>query len=85
MVMYYKTQQSRNVQQMDRFCNKLVSFILSATNTLALTNTPAYSEICTLRNRNDFIVQVLGKFYTNGPWANPIKNFGRNLRIFVIS
>jgi hypothetical protein len=33
--MYYKTLRSRNLRKIDRFCNKLVSFLLSVVNTLA--------------------------------------------------
>ncbi len=49
--LYYKTLQTSNVLHMDKFCSKVESFILSATNTLALTNTPAYYEICKLHTR----------------------------------
>jgi hypothetical protein len=34
------------------------AFLLSITNTLVLTNTPAYYGICRLRIRNVFIVQA---------------------------
>ncbi len=49
------------------FCSKLVYFILAVTSSLALTNTLAYYEICTLQIRNVFIVQ--------GPGACTIKLF----------
>jgi hypothetical protein len=35
---YYKTFRFSNLRQMSRFCNKLVSFLRSVTNTLAWTN-----------------------------------------------
>jgi len=39
--LYYQTLLILNVQQMQRFHSKLVSFILSVASTLALTNTLA--------------------------------------------
>ncbi len=49
----YKTLQNRNVRQMGRFRSKLESFI---TSTLALTNTRAYNETCTVGIYNVVIV-----------------------------
>ncbi len=45
---------TRNALQMDTFCSKLVSFILSVTSTLALTNALADYKIRTLEVRNTF-------------------------------
>ncbi len=56
--LYYKTIRARNVRQMHRFCSKLASFILSVKNTLALTNTLACYEICTLWISHVFIVKA---------------------------
>jgi hypothetical protein len=44
------------VRKMDRFCSKQVSFTLSVTSTVALTNTLAYYNICTLRVSHVFKV-----------------------------
>jgi hypothetical protein len=41
-VLRYKTLWTRNLHQMDISCSKLVSFLLSVTNTLAGTNTVAF-------------------------------------------
>jgi hypothetical protein len=57
MGLYYKILRKCNVQEMDKFRSKLVSRILSVTNTLALTNTLAYYKIRTLRTHNDCIVR----------------------------
>jgi hypothetical protein len=59
--LYFKTLRTRNAQQMDIFCCKLLSFILLITSALALTNTLVYYEIRTLQSRNVFIVQALGR------------------------
>jgi hypothetical protein len=58
--LYHKILRTRKVWQMDRYCSKLESFILSVTNTPALTNTLAYYEIHTIRICNVFIVQAPG-------------------------
>ncbi len=63
--MYYKTLRTRNVGQIDNFRNKLVSFILTVTSTLDLTNTLAYNEILTEQIRNVFIVQEPDLFHAN--------------------
>jgi hypothetical protein len=54
MGLYYKTLQIHNVRQMDIFRNKLVSFILSVTNTIDQINTLAYCGIRTLQIRQVF-------------------------------
>jgi hypothetical protein len=43
--LYYTTLTTRNIMQMDRFLCKLVSFIASVTNKLALPNTLAFYKI----------------------------------------
>ncbi len=59
---------------MTRFCSKLVSFELSVTNTLALTNTLAYYGICKLCFCNDFIVKAQGPMLKK-IWLIKISNF----------
>jgi hypothetical protein len=50
--MYNKTLRTRNLQKIDRFCSKLVSFLFSVTNTLSWTDTLAYYRIYTLQIRH---------------------------------
>jgi hypothetical protein len=56
--LYNKTLQTRNVRQMDRLCSKLAPFILSVTNTIALTKTLAYYGIRTSQIHTVFVVQT---------------------------
>jgi hypothetical protein len=55
-----KTLQTRNLQQMARFRSKLVSFLLSVTNILALKYSLAYYGICKLRICSVLKVQAAG-------------------------
>jgi hypothetical protein len=55
----YKTLRTRSLQQMDRSCCELVSFLLSVTNTQAWASTLAYYIICKLWIRDVFKVQGL--------------------------
>ncbi len=57
--LYHKTSRIRNLQKIDRFCNKLVFFLWSVTNTRAWENSQAHYRICTLQLYHVFIVQVL--------------------------
>ncbi len=61
--MYYKILQTRKVQKIDKFYSKLVSSMLSLTNTLALKNTLAYFEICTLRTKMFLKCSPRGLYY----------------------
>jgi hypothetical protein len=57
--LYYKTLWIRNLRKIDRFRCKLLSFLLSATNTLTWTSTLVYCGICTLQIRFVFNTAVL--------------------------
>jgi heme/copper-type cytochrome/quinol oxidase subunit 4 len=71
MGLYYKTLQIRILQQMTRFRSKLVSFLLSVTNTLALTITVLDKHTRLLRNPRGLydktlcirILQQLARFH----------------------
>ncbi len=56
----------RNLEQMTRFRNKPVSFLLSVTNALAWTNALAYYRIRKLRIRSVFIVQTPSHLFIEG-------------------
>jgi hypothetical protein len=72
---------------MGRFHRRLVYFLLSATNTLARTNTLAYYGIRKLRIRSVFIVQAPGNnpdptsFF---PSLKAIKQFHNDTRYITL-
>ena len=58
--LYYKTLQVCNLQNINRFCSKLLLLLLSVNYTLAFTNALAYCGISTLRICNCFIEHAPG-------------------------
>ncbi len=59
-----KTLKIRNFRKMDRFCSKLVSFLLTVTNTQAWTKHTSFLWI-------QYIVNMY-YFYGTNPWCNKL-------------
>ncbi len=68
---------------MDRFHIKLVSFLLSVTNTLAWTNTLAYYRIHKLQIGNLFIVQSPGLIITSKALSYPNETHGKAVTLIT--
>jgi hypothetical protein len=67
--MIYKIFRIGNLQQVARFCIKLVYFLLSVTNTLAWRYVIAYYGMCKLQICSVFIVQSLGAIQIKIFWS----------------